>query len=84
MVSPMEMRDADDAAWNPKPGDKARYLGDIEVTIVRRWHEDQWANAQDPEVRERYENTYEVRYAREDNFGERASFAAHRLELTPR
>lgn len=75
---------SDDAQWNPKPGDKAYYLGDIEVTIIGHWHSDGWANAQDPEVRERYANVYEVRYAQKDRFGERANFAADRLELTPR
>lgn len=74
MVSPTE-----DAAWTPKPGDKAYYLGDIEVTVVKQWYVAATIRA-NPEKA----SVYEVRYARRDNFGERASFAADRLELTPR
>ena len=55
--------------WTPRPGDKAWYVGDVKVVVVQA--------SSTPDI-------YLVRYAEKDNFGGRATFAADRLELTPR
>jgi hypothetical protein len=57
--------------WTPKPGDRAWYCDDVKVTIV--------AETDHPDI-------YDVRYADRDSLSRRRiiTFAADRLELTPR
>lgn len=51
--------------WTPKPGDSALYLNSIRVTVRT----------------DLGDGLFEVQYAENDPFGERASFTADRLEL---